>query len=73
MAWADGTSVMNIIEQLVKSVYRDFAENPAMAGQLAKTCRNEFPITSYAAAMKDYGSDKPDMRIRGKVYYDPSA
>jgi aspartyl-tRNA synthetase len=62
-------AVMNVIEQLVKSVYHEFAGSPAMAGLLAKTCGGEFPITSYAAAMKDYGSDKPDMRIRGKVCY----
>jgi aspartyl-tRNA synthetase len=58
MAWADGETVMNRLEELMKALWREFSvDTPAPT----------FQRMQYNDAMTKYGSDKPDLRIPGQV------
>src|SRR4029079_2622037 len=46
--------IRTMMEELVRVVFRE-----AMGVELA----NPFPVPAYADAMRDYGSDKPDLRV----------
>ena len=50
--------IRDMMEDLVRVMFRE-----AMAIELA----NPFPIMTYADAMRDYGSDKPDLRVTLKL------
>jgi len=50
--------IRDMMEDLVRVMFRD-----AMAVELA----DPFPIITYADAMRDYGSDKPDLRVTLKL------
>lgn len=61
MAFADGESVMNRVEQLIKSVYSKFAKQGTTIN--APLPDSPFLRMSYNEAMSEHGSDKPDLRI----------
>ncbi|HSD67952.1 MAG TPA: aspartate--tRNA ligase [Woeseiaceae bacterium] len=54
MSFVDETTVTDIMERLVRSVFRD-----VMQIELP----SPFPRMTYAEAMRRFGSDKPDLRI----------
>ncbi|KAL8716501.1 MAG: hypothetical protein Q9225_006179 [Loekoesia sp. 1 TL-2023] len=54
MSFAGADEVMDVIEDLIRSLWAQYLQN-----QLP----NPFPRLSYADAMLQYGSDKPDTRI----------
>jgi aspartyl-tRNA synthetase len=61
MAFADGETVMQRVEQLVKSVYKH-AEG--LDGSVCKALSpSAFLRMPYNEAMSKHGSDKPDLRI----------
>lgn len=65
MAFTDGEGVMRRIEQLIKSIYRKFA-GVSTAFKLP-LLEAPFHRITYEKAMSKYGSDKPDIRLRGLV------
>ncbi len=67
MAFADGETVMQRVESLIKSIYQKFAKPGALLE--AKLTDAPFFRISYDEAMSGHGSDKPDFRIRGLVRY----
>ncbi len=67
MAFADGNTVMERIEALVKSIYQKFAE-PGTTIE-SPLSNEQFTRMTYADAMSKYGSDKPDLRIQGVVSF----
>ena len=57
MSFADELEIRAMMEGLVRAMFRE-----ALATELP-----EFPILTYADVMRDYGSDKPDLRIPLKL------
>ena len=57
-SFLDEVSIREIMEGLVRTIFRE-----AIGVELP----NPFPIMTYAEAMRDYGSDKPDLRIPLKL------
>ena len=57
-SFLDELEIRTMMEELVRVMFRE-----AMGIELA----NPFPIMTYADAMRDYGSDKPDLRVTLKL------
>ena len=57
-SFADATFIMNLTENLIRELFAELLEV-----QLAKP----FPQMTYAQAMRDYGSDRPDLRFPMKL------
>jgi len=57
-SFLDEFEIRTMMEELVRVMFRE-----AMGVELA----NPFPIMTYADAMRDYGSDKPDLRVTLKL------
>ena len=57
-SFLDELEIRTMMEELVRVMFRE-----AMGVELA----NPFPIMTYADAMRDYGSDKPDLRVTLKL------
>ena len=57
-SFMDEGQIMTLMEQLVRSVFKS---------TLNVDLPNPFPCMSYATALQDYGSDKPDLRIPLKL------
>ena len=57
-SFLDELEIRTMMEELVRAMFRE-----AMGIELA----NPFPIMTYADAMRDYGSDKPDLRVTLKL------
>jgi aspartyl-tRNA synthetase len=53
-SFLDEAEIRTMMEELVRVTFRE-----ALGVELA----NPFPVLSYADAMRDYGSDKPDLRV----------
>jgi aspartyl-tRNA synthetase len=65
MAFANGENIMQVVESLVKSVYRKFAGlGTAFESPLPDS---PFIRMTYEETMSEHGSDKPDLRIKGLV------
>ncbi len=58
MSFADELAIRELMEALVRRIFKD-----AMAVDLP----DPFPVMTYAEAMRDYGSDKPDLRVPLKL------
>ncbi len=57
-SFLDEHEIRPIMEELVRRMFRD---------ALGEELPDPFPVMSYADAMRDYGSDKPDLRIGLKL------
>jgi aspartyl-tRNA synthetase len=57
-SFLDELELRELMEDLVRAMFRD-----ALGVELP----NPFPVMQYADAMRDYGSDKPDLRVRLKL------
>ena len=57
-SFLDELSIREIMEGLVRTIFRE---------ALGVEFPNPFPIMTYAEAMRDYGSDKPDLRVPLKL------
>nr|AKQ70971.1 aspartyl-tRNA synthetase [bacterium enrichment culture] len=57
-SFLDEDGVREVMEPLVRAIFRD-----AIGVELA----DPFPIMTFAQAMRDYGSDKPDLRVPLKL------
>jgi aspartyl-tRNA synthetase len=57
-SFLDELELRELMEDLVRAMFRD-----ALGIELP----NPFPVMQYADAMRDYGSDKPDLRVRLKL------
>jgi aspartyl-tRNA synthetase len=53
-SFLDEVDIRTMMEELVRVMFRE-----ALGVELA----NPFPVMAYAEAMRDYGSDKPDLRV----------
>ena len=58
MSFADELAIRGLMEALVRQIFKE-----AMGVDLP----DPFPIMTYADAMRDYGSDKPDLRVALKL------
>ena len=56
-SFLDETQIRAIFENLIRSVFKEVIDVALPAS---------FPIMEYADAMRDYGSDKPDLRVQLK-------
>ncbi len=54
MSFVTQDDVFNAVEPVLRSVFEEFADG--------KPVTPKFPLIPYAQAMRDYGSDKPDLR-----------
>ncbi len=59
MSFLDELEIRALMEDLVRAMFRE-----ALGVELA----DPFPILTYADAMRDYGSDKPDLRIAAQAH-----
>ena len=57
-SFLDELSIREIMEGLVRTIFRD---------TLGVELPDPFPIMTFAEAMRDYGSDKPDLRVPLKL------
>jgi len=57
-SFLDETQIRAIFEGMVRSVFKE---------ALGAALPDPFPVMSYADAMRDYGSDKPDLRVPLKL------
>jgi aspartyl-tRNA synthetase len=57
-SFLDELEIRNLMESLVRTMFKD-----AMDVELP----SPFPVLTYADAMRDYGSDKPDLRVPLKL------
>lgn len=64
MAFTDGEGVMRRVESLLKSIYKNFAGRGASLEPLSDA---PFHRVTYGKAMSKFGSDKPDLRLKGLV------
>jgi aspartyl-tRNA synthetase len=53
-SFLDETQIRSIFEGMVRTVFKEV---------LGAALPDPFPVMSYADAMRDYGSDKPDLRV----------
>jgi aspartyl-tRNA synthetase len=68
MAFTDGNGVMNIVENLIKDLYKKFAKFGGIQQPIEAPLPDEpFIRMPYEEAMSKYGSDKPDLRISSLV------
>ncbi len=67
MAFSTGEDVMRKVEKLSKSLYKNFAR-PGTNLE-APLPDSRFNRITYVKAMSKYGSDKPDLRLKGLVSY----
>jgi aspartyl-tRNA synthetase len=58
MSFVDEDDVMDVAENLVKSIYSDLRGQPL---------KDKFPRMTYDDALRHYGSDKPDLRFDLKI------
>ena len=58
MSFVDESGIREMMEGLVRAMFRD-----ALGVELPEP----FPVITYAEAMRDYGSDKPDLRVPLKL------
>ena len=58
MSFATGESVLHVVESLVLKLWKDL---------LQITLQSPFPRMTYQQAMKQYGSDKPDVRLGTRI------
>ncbi|KUJ09524.1 aspartyl-tRNA synthetase [Mollisia scopiformis] len=66
MAFTDGMGVMRRVEQLIKNIYKKFAR----PGTHLRSPLPQAPFhrITYEKAMSKYGSDKPDLRLKGLIH-----
>jgi len=57
-SFLDETQIRAIFEGMVRSVFKEV---------LGAALPDPFPVMTYADAMRDYGSDKPDLRVELKL------
>ena len=57
-SFLDELEIRNLMEELVRTIFRE---------SLGVEFPQPFPVMTYADAMRDYGSDKPDLRIALKL------
>ena len=57
-SFLDELELREMMEELVRAMFRD---------TIGVSLPNPFPVMSYADVMRDYGSDKPDLRIPLKL------
>ena len=57
-SFLDETQIRAIFEGMVRSIFKE---------ALGAALPDPFPVMSYADAMRDYGSDKPDLRVPLKL------
>ena len=57
-SFLDEQGIREVMEGLVRAMFRD---------TLATELPEPFPVMTYAEAMRDYGSDKPDLRVPLKL------
>jgi aspartyl-tRNA synthetase len=57
-SFLDELELREMMEELVRAMFRD---------TIGVSLPNPFPVMSYADAMRDYGSDKPDLRVTLKL------
>ncbi len=57
-SFLDELSIREVMEGLVRTIFRE---------SIGIEFPNPFPIMTYAEAMRDYGSDKPDLRVPLKL------
>ena len=69
MAFTDGNGVMNIVENLIKDLYKKFAKSGTGIQQPIEAPLPDEPFIRmpYEEAMSKHGSDKPDLRISSLV------
>ena len=54
-SFLDEPQILPLMEELVRAIFKD---------TLGVALADPFPVMTYAEAMRDYGSDKPDLRVR---------
>ena len=59
MSFVTQEDVFNAVEPVLRGVFEEFAEG--------KRVTKKFPLIPYADAMRDYGTDKPDLRNPTKM------
>ncbi|TVY62762.1 Mitochondrial aspartate--tRNA ligase [Lachnellula suecica] len=64
MAWTNGKGVMLRVESLIRAIYAKFGKEDTPLLPLSNA---PFPRITYARAMAEHGSDKPDLRIPGLI------
>jgi aspartyl-tRNA synthetase len=57
-SFLDELDIRKVMEELVRTIFRD---------TLGVEFPDPFPVMTYAEAMRDYGSDKPDLRVPLKL------
>ncbi|TAQ89697.1 hypothetical protein B7494_g1986 [Chlorociboria aeruginascens] len=60
IAFSDGNGVMNIVENMIKTLWRDMSDPIFIKSPLPS---QDFLRITYEEAMSRHGSDKPDLRI----------
>jgi aspartyl-tRNA synthetase len=63
MAFSDGKQVMKRIERFVHFLLKSLHKK----GSIVPPPQVPFPRMTYSDAMRNYGSDKPDLRIPDRV------
>ncbi|CZR55740.1 related to aspartyl-tRNA synthetase [Phialocephala subalpina] len=66
MAFTDGRGVMGRVQTLIKDIYKKFAKPGTLFEYPTRPQR--FWRLEYDKAMSKYGSDKPDLRLKGLIH-----